>query len=815
MQMRQFLSHAAVLAALMLASACSLDTEPQVVPTETPATPSATPTITPTSAPPTATPPPTIVPAVALTAADRDRVNGRYEDAVAQYQLVMAQGEAAPAEARVQAAFGLGQAAVREGLFQDAVDALTVLIDAFPDDDNVGRAHFMRGDACLGLSRWANAVADFEFYLARYPGLIDSYAYERIGDAQLGLGAADEALASYAQAAETSRTLAAQVALRERLAQVYLARGATAEALAQYDAILEVEQDEAYRASVDLRAARALLAGGETERGMNRMRRTFELYPDQPQAYEAMQELLTAGYDLDALAQARVAYSYGDYDSTIRLLNDYTTQYQLAAVPAELYLLLGESYRQLGNPSAAVTAFQTIIEQYPQDPLFGDALLEQGRTLALANDIPGAIEQYLRMVEYYGYLPQAAEALWQMGYLYGSNGQPAESRAAFERLAEDYPNTFQARSGLFLAASAAMTAGDLASAERLYGQLAVTATGEVQAAAYLNAGRLAQQRGDQRFATDALNRAIAAAPDSYYAARAQDIVAGQAVFAPPASTRLEFDETADIAAAEDWLRERFDVTQTGPLSPLSAALAADERLIRGRELWLLAAHDQARTEFADLLASYQDDGLASYQLAVFLRDLGAYSDSIVATANILRAAGAGTLDAPAYIARMRYPAYYADVVQSVAAERGIDPLLLLALIRHESLFDTWATGAGGEKGLTQVEPGTAEYVAQTLGWPDYQHSDLYRPYAGITFGAAYLAEQLESFEGNVVAALAAYDAGSGRAETWWSLSGGDPDLFMTAITEESTQIYVQRVYSYYNIYRTLYGVGVAEVAASP
>jgi soluble lytic murein transglycosylase len=169
-------------------------------------------------------------------------------------------------------------------------------------------------------------------------------------------------------------------------------------------------------------------------------------------------------------------------------------------------------------------------------------------------------------------------------------------------------------------------------------------------------------------------------------------------------------------------------------------------------------------------------------------------------------AGVGTLEAPPYLARLRYPAYYADVVQAAAERHQVDPLLLLSLIRHESLFDTYATAAAGEKGLTQVIPGTGEYIAQQLNWPDYQHSDLFRPYAGIEFGAYYLGENLRQFEGNVQAALSGYNAGPGRAANWLALSGGDPDQFITAITIDSTRTYVQRIYGFYTIYRALYGV---------
>jgi soluble lytic murein transglycosylase len=156
---------------------------------------------------------------------------------------------------------------------------------------------------------------------------------------------------------------------------------------------------------------------------------------------------------------------------------------------------------------------------------------------------------------------------------------------------------------------------------------------------------------------------------------------------------------------------------------------------------------------------------------------------------------------------LRYPTYYLDAVLAVTEQRAIDPLLMFSLIRHESLFDTNATAAAGEKGLTQVIPGTAEYIATQIQWPDYQHSDLFRPYAGVAFGAFYLDEQLERFSNNVPAALAGYNAGPGRAASWLEIAGGDPDLFLATITIDTTRLYVQRIYASYSIYRALYGDG--------
>jgi soluble lytic murein transglycosylase len=748
---------------------------------------------------------PTTSPDALLLNAERALLNGYYEDAVATYQAILAQGETAPVELRAAATFGSGQAALREGLFQEAAAALTIFITTFPQDARIAQAYFLRGDAYLGLSLWAEAIADFEAYLAARPGLIDSYARERIGDAQVGLGQYEAALNSYTAAVGADRGLVPQLQLRERVAQLHISNGQPSLAVEQYDAILAVARNAPYRASIAYAAADALLDGGDVASGLARMQAVFSEYPERPEAYQAMQAMIANGVTIDPFQQGQVSYTYGDYEGAIAAYNTYSTQRPLTQIPAQMFLQLGRAYREVGNPSAAFTAFQSVIDQYPTDPAFGDALLEQGRTRFLSGDIPGAIEQYQSIVQTYGYLPQAAEALWRVGYLYGTNDQPEQAAAIFEQLAAAYPDSEQAESGLLLAATSALQTGNLGSAERFYAALAATASGDTQSEAYLNVGRLALQRGDTAIANQAFAQATQAAPDSYYSARAADIIAGRAPFAPPATYRFAFDDAAEIAQAEDWLRTTFSLTQEGALWQLSDALRNDPRRIRGEELWAVAAYEEARAEFSDLLTTTEDDPLASFQLAIHWRQLGAYNASIQAAANVINAANVGTLEAPPFIARMRYPAYYLDVVQAEAAQYSMDPLLIFALIRHESLFDATATAAAGEKGLTQVIPSTGEYIAQQLAWQNYQHSVLFRPYASVAFGAYYLYEQLELLDNNVPAALSAYNAGPGRALQWVELSGGDPDLFISTITIDSTRLYVRRIYGYHAIYRALYG----------
>ncbi|MCU0499533.1 MAG: tetratricopeptide repeat protein [Anaerolineae bacterium] len=805
-----------LLICLGILTACNLQPEPAITyvvitatSTQTTAaidtpiafTPTETPTLT-----PTLTPTPDLPPDTTLRIGDRYLLDGYFEDAILTYASLVNRPDASP-EIRAAAAFGQGRAALREGLFDQAVPAFSIVITNYPADLRAPWAYFLRGDAYLGLNNWTAAISDFEAYLRLRPNVIDSYAYERIADAQLALGQYDQALVSYDLAINAGRTTVPQVALREKVAQIQLSGGNTSAAIAQYDAILAVAQNAPYRATIEYRAAEALLDGGQGDAALTRMRRIVETYPGTPEALLAVEALTTRDRPVDLFSVGLVRYLNGDHQGAIVAFNEHSSTVPSEQIPANFYLLLGRAYREVGNAPAALVAFETVQQLYPTSPLLGESLLERGRTRFLSGDINGAIETYLEIADTFGYLAEAAaEALWRAGFLYNTNGQRDQSRVIFERLAADFPTSTQAQSGLQIAADAALAAGDLTSAESLFTQITTLATGEPRANAYLQLGLLARQRGDQTGANAAFTQAVSAAPDTYASLRAADLLNGVAPFQRPAAYEFQFDEAAQIVEAETWLRTQFNLTDPSErLWVMPPELENDPRLIRGRELWTVNAIDAAEIEFFDVIDQYKADPLNSYRLALHFRGLAAYTPSITAAANVILAARVSTLQAPSLIARLRYPLYYRDVLVRTTEASGVDPLLMAALIRQESLFDTYATAAAGEKGLTQVIPPTGEYIAGQLAWPDYQHSDLFRPYAGIAFGVFYLSEQLTRFDGRAIPALAAYNAGPGRAIQWLETAGNDPDRFLQVITIDSTRKYVQLIYRNHAIYRGLYG----------
>jgi soluble lytic murein transglycosylase-like protein len=127
-----------------------------------------------------------------------------------------------------------------------------------------------------------------------------------------------------------------------------------------------------------------------------------------------------------------------------------------------------------------------------------------------------------------------------------------------------------------------------------------------------------------------------------------------------------------------------------------------------------------------------------------------------------------------------------DTLVTAAAQRyGIDPAVLHGLIQQESSFDPSSTSGAGAQGLTQLMPGTASSLGVT---------NPLDPTQSIDGGAHYLREQLDAFGGDVVKALAAYNAGPGAVKRF----GGVPPY-------AETQDYVKKVLGYANAYRSASG----------
>ena len=117
------------------------------------------------------------------------------------------------------------------------------------------------------------------------------------------------------------------------------------------------------------------------------------------------------------------------------------------------------------------------------------------------------------------------------------------------------------------------------------------------------------------------------------------------------------------------------------------------------------------------------------------------------------------------IRKYLYPYKYEEIVNKYSYEYNLDPLLVLAVIKTESNFNTEAESNKGAKGLMQIMDSTGEWIASKLEVDNFNTNMLYEPEINIEFGCWYLNNLLKEF-GDLSLALAAYNGGSGNVTKW-------------------------------------------------
>lgn len=155
--------------------------------------------------------------------------------------------------------------------------------------------------------------------------------------------------------------------------------------------------------------------------------------------------------------------------------------------------------------------------------------------------------------------------------------------------------------------------------------------------------------------------------------------------------------------------------------------------------------------------------------------------------------------------RLHYPLTSGELLTDAATEHGLDPSVLRALIRQESVFDAGARSRAGAIGLTQLMPATAQALVRSVLRVRYRRAFLYDPDVNVRLGAAYLRQLLERFGRKPIFALAAYNGGPTRmARILRENPGLEDDELLESHPFYETREYVRRVMLYTESYRALY-----------
>jgi soluble lytic murein transglycosylase len=495
-------------------------------------------------------------------------------------------------------------------------------------------------------------------------------------------------------------------------------------------------------------------------------------------------ELVPAGADL--LDDARLLLAEHDYAAAYRAAQELLQQPEVD--PAEALRVEADALYGRGTVEAALATLRTLVDRYPASPAAPAALFRLASVLWNHDrDDPAlaAFEEFKRRYSNDGHAP---DALYAIGRIHESAGRNDLALSSFGALARRYPRSGVAdearwrigwiryRGRQWLAAAGALSRFAAATTsprrrnEATYWQArALERAGRVEAA--------------QRLYRDVIDRD----PADYYAMWAEQRLG----LASGALSPWQTEPVAPVALAE----------LGGDLPALQPAASVDAfHFSRWGELKAAGLYGLAREELAAIERGHREDTVTLRALLRAYLDV----DGFAAVQCLLRRLGDGAGLSDSERQRLLYPLAFWSIVSREGQDNSVDPLLIEAVMRQESLFDPEAKSPANAYGLMQLLPDTAARLASATNTA-VDPLALFQPDLNIGLGTRYLNELLGRFGGDLLKAVAAYNGGEAAVGKWQRrFAALEADEFVESISYRETRDYVKRVVTNYRTYRQLY-----------
>lgn len=556
------------------------------------------------------------------------------------------------------------------------------------------------------------------------------------------------------------RALDGTLPRQDRLRAIHLAAteldiiGETDRALLHYEDLLQRSPWRDDQAAALSRIGAIRSDRGDVEQALQAWRRLVNDYRAYPEALEALERLNENDAPVDDLRLGLILYEQDERAlaraAMLRVLTDSSDLAERVA--AEFYV--AAIHQANGDLDSARLGYEVVIGRDPTDPL-------------------------------------AAEAAWQLARFAFEAGDEVGAAGWWEWILTEHTQSSRGWSAALNWSLESVRGGDWSEAARRFRNIAnrgVDLWGATtwQMAMYWSA-LMHREAGESESSLDLAQKALDRAPGSYYGLRAATVFDLESMSPPTLSV-------------ESWLIEVVEESGTAP-----QALDQSDEWLAARDLRHGGFNDAADRLLLSWIDELAVDAWSLLGVSRFLASEREVSASARAADRLIgMTVGAWRWpEAPTELLRLAYPQPWNELALRYSAESGADPLLLWSLIRRESFYDSDATGAAGEVGLTQVIPLTGGDIAAALGVA-YEHDDLARPALAIRFGSWYLGQQLLGFDGEPAKALAAYNGGPGNAARWESeaIFPGQ-DGFKVSVDFPTTSAYIEHIIVYRAIYEAL------------
>jgi soluble lytic murein transglycosylase len=414
-----------------------------------------------------------------------------------------------------------------------------------------------------------------------------------------------------------------------------------------------------------------------------------------------------------------------------------------SAEAAKALYQIGQIYWNRHENTQALEYFQLILEKYPTSEYVDRARFAAADIHEYFGRRPEAIQFYSDIIKLSPVGQIRDDAAWRLAWLYYRNGDLPSAFEAFGTLSK------QSGNGPFGTAA-------------LYWQ-----------------ARISEKSGENDKARQTYRKIAASAPESYY----------------QSLSWRALQRLGDAGEEPKWVVASSPQDADDP--PITPELVF--HLSRARALDSLSLQHLAITELDELnRAATPSNRMRAFLMREYFKT-GGYARSL----QLANQLPSSRPDREPY----RYPLAFWQLIQQKAQQRGLDPYLVLALIRQESLFDARARSPAAALGLMQLLQPTAARVAKQIGIAVPTPDMLFDPDVNLTLGTQYLKDLLARYSNNRQKAIAAYNAGESAVDRWEKeISTDDIEEFVERIPYVETRGYVKLVLRNQQIYKSLYEI---------
>ncbi|MEE9143707.1 MAG: transglycosylase SLT domain-containing protein [Candidatus Binatia bacterium] len=442
------------------------------------------------------------------------------------------------------------------------------------------------------------------------------------------------------------------------------------------------------------------------------------------------------------------------------------------------YLMeLSKVYHAARKRRKAIPLLTEIVQKYPESPEAADALFRLARIYWNRDDNLKALQLFKQLKKLYPKNSFNDYAYLASARIYESLDKPQEALSYFREFSKEFPNSHLREEASWRLAWIYYLEADYKRANDALKHLtSMTRAKRYKTAALYWQARTAEKIGRIEEAKEILLRIITKEENSYYAglaARMLKRIGGRIEEKEPTQSTLPTEVSPTIRKNIDFHFSRAEELAQISLNDLAVVeLDKIKNLgIRDIPLKMILLREYARNQ-------------AYYRVVPLASQLNPSSDAIN---------------------RYRYPLAFWEPIQKMSKEKGLDPYLVLSMIRQESLFNPKALSPASAYGLMQLIPSTAARSAIELGLQPPRPQKLFEPHFNLKLGTQHLKVLLDRYSNNWVKAIAAYNAGENAVARWErNISSEDEEEFIERIPYRETRLYVKLVLRNHVIYKRLY-----------